>query len=433
MSPQLEDDFPSPGRTTTSPRTSTGTADTRPSLSSDLPAPPWAPHRPIPSGARRLSSHHRRSRSSILHLDPTTTAKPTTSISSFLTDLQSTLTAVAQQSLRLYLTLPPWQRILLLVAGAGAFALGVLFLVYSHRIFAALGPLAATWRAHGPAAWVLVWLATCATAFPPVIGYSTCVTVAGFVYGFPAGWPLAASATVAGSTAAFLSSRGIFAGYVQRLVGKDRRFVALGQVLRRDGIGVLVMIRLCPLPYSLSNGFLATVGSIRPGVFALATAGATPKLLVHVFIGSRLALLAESGDKMSGWDRAINYISMAVFGLIGFGVGLLIYRRTMARAAELAREDELEAGDALLDGTPGEDDEGMEEGVLGDDLENGRMVDPDELDAAALMDDDDISLWDTGSAAYHDSWDDDDAAGGMSNKGGLSNGHEQGNINSAKK
>jgi uncharacterized membrane protein YdjX (TVP38/TMEM64 family) len=151
----------------------------------------------------------------------------------------------------------------------------VLFLVYSHRIFAALGPLRATWRAHPVLSGVLVWLATCVTAFPPVIGYSTCVTVAGFVYGFPAGWPLAASATVVGSTAAFLSSRGIFAGYVQRLVGKDRRFVALGQVLRRDGIGVLVMIRLCPLPYSLSNGFLATVGSIKPGVFALATAGAT--------------------------------------------------------------------------------------------------------------------------------------------------------------
>jgi hypothetical protein len=136
---------------------------------------------------------------------------------------------------------------------------------------------------------------------------------------------------------------------------------------------------------------------------------------VHIFIGSRLAELAESGDKMSGWYRALNYISMAVFGLIGFGVGVLIYRRTMVRAEELAREAELEAGDALLDGTPGEgddDDEGMEEGVLGDDLENGRMVDPDELDAAALMDDDDISLWDAGGDTYHDNWDDNDGVNG---------------------
>lgn len=130
-----------------------------------------------------------------------------------------------------------------------------------------------------------------------------------------------------------------------------------------------------------------------------------PKLLVHIFIGSRLAAIAESGDKMSGFARAINFISMGIFGLLGFGVGLLIYQRTMRRAAELAREAEFEAGDALLAGSP--DDEDVEQGVLGDDPENGRMVHPDDLDAAALMDDDDdISLWDTaGNDGYRDSWD----------------------------
>jgi uncharacterized membrane protein YdjX (TVP38/TMEM64 family) len=167
------------------------------------------------------------------------------------------------------------QRIAVLCALAVLFVLALLFLLYSHAIFAALGPLAETRRASGPVAWCLIWLAVCCTGFPPIIGYSTSVTVAGFVYGFPGGWPLAASATVAGSSAAFLTSRGVFAHYVHRLVGQDRRFVALGQVLRRDGVGVLVMIRLCPLPYSLSNGFLATVGSIKVGRFALATACAT--------------------------------------------------------------------------------------------------------------------------------------------------------------
>jgi hypothetical protein len=156
-----------------------------------------------------------------------------------------------------------------------------------------------------------------------------------------------------------------------------------------------------------------------------------PKLLVHIFIGSRLALLAESGDKMTGFDRAINYVSMAVFGLLGFGVGLLIYRRTMARAEELAREAELEAGDALLDSAARDDD--LEQGVIGDDLESGRMVHPDELDAAALMDDDDISLWDTeGGDGYRDSWDDDVAVQGVGSKPGV-NGHLNGSINGGKK
>ncbi len=249
---------------------------TRPSLSPDdddhdndhntpntgLPRPAWTP-RPTPPGARRLSSRRSDRPSS-----------SSTSPKALLASLTETATSLLQSALRLYLNLTPTQRILVLLASGVLFTLGIVFVVYSHRIFAALGPVAASIRAH-PAGWVPIFLATVATGFPPIIGYSTCVTVAGFVYGFPLGWPIAATATVVGSTAAFLTSRGVFAGYVQGLVGRDRRFIALGQVLRRDGIVVLVMIRLCPLPYSLSNGFLATVGSVKARSFALATAAST--------------------------------------------------------------------------------------------------------------------------------------------------------------
>jgi hypothetical protein len=148
-----------------------------------------------------------------------------------------------------------------------------------------------------------------------------------------------------------------------------------------------------------------------------------PKLLVHIFIGSRLALLAESGDKMSAGDRVINYLSMALGGILGFGVGLLIYRRTMARAAELMREAELEEGGALLDA------EAMEAGGAETDYdENDTLVHPDELDAAAIMDDDDISLWDTeGGDGYRDSWDEGAAKKGtVLNGTGIGNGHVNG-------
>lgn len=147
---------------------------------------------------------------------------------------------------------------------------------------------------------------------------------------------------------------------------------------------------------------------------------------MHIFIGSRLALLAESGDKMSWGDRAVNYVSMVVFGAVGFAVGLFIYRRTMARAAELAaREAEAaENGDPLLDGaTAAAAADDVVDGSS--DLESGRMVDPDELDAAALMDDDDISLWDTaGDEVYRDSWDDEPAGTGIG-----ANGHATRGVN----
>ncbi|KAK3300946.1 uncharacterized protein B0H64DRAFT_382266 [Chaetomium fimeti] len=426
MPPPSEDDVfhdASSNQTASSPPT---IITTRPSTDNDndndtigglntstIPPPPWTP-RPTPPGARRLSTRRPGT--------ATTTTSSTAPHKPFLTTAATTLTYLYRQYTHWYNALPIRYQILVSLAGLLILVLSILFLVYSHPLLVALGAAAQSWRA-APLGWLPLWLATVATAFPPVIGYSTCVTLAGFVYGFPLGWPIAASATVVGSAAAFVASRGWLRGYVHRLVGGDQRFIALGQVLRRDGLGVLVMIRLCPLPYSLSNGFLATVGSIGVGQFALATAGATPKLLVHVFIGSRLALLAEPGDKMSGFDRAVNYISMAVFGLLGFAVGVFIYRRTMARAAELAREAQLEAGEALLDG-----DGDLEQGVMGDDLENGRMVDPDELDAAALMDDDDISLWDASGDGYHDSWDDEPVGNGFG-----SNGHGSEGINGAKK
>lgn len=172
---------------------------------------------------------------------------------------------------RAFFLLSPLQRLLLLLGSAALFALSILFLVYSGRIFTALGPLAQSWRA-APGGWVVAWLVVFVCAFPPLIGYSTATTVAGFVFGFPHAWPIVASASTAGSLAAFVASRTVLSGYVDRLVGRDPRFVALGQVLRREGIGMLTMIRFCPLPYSLSNGFLATIPSISPLAFALSTA-----------------------------------------------------------------------------------------------------------------------------------------------------------------
>lgn len=301
------------------------------------------------------------------------------------------------QGLKLFNRLTPLQKVLFVVAGIAANVVMVLGLIYSHAIFAWLEPVAVGWRAL-PGGWILVWLLTFVTAFPPMIGYSTSLTIAGFVYGCPGGWPIVATSSVAGATAAFVTSRTVFSGYVHRLVGADKRFVALGQVLRHDGVLVLAAIRLCPLPFSLSNGFLATIPSISPLSFALATALSSPKLFVHLFIGSRLAQLAENGDQMSAFDKAVNYLSMILGGLAGTVIGVVIYRRTMARAKELMREEAAENGGLV--GSDGEIDyDDLDEGIS----ERQRLR-SGEADAAALMDDDDISLWETDgvSAEYSD-------------------------------
>ena len=105
----------------------------------------------------------------------------------------------------------------------------------------------------------------------------------------------------------------------------DTRFEALALVLKHDGLKLLCMIRLCPLPYSLSNGAMSTFPTVQPLQFALATAITCPKLLIHVFIGSRLAVIA--GEKMDAKTKAINYTSIAIGAVLGILTGYIIYQR----------------------------------------------------------------------------------------------------------
>ena len=235
------------------------------------------------------------------------------------------------------------QQALCFLIGITTIVLAVLFLIFSEQIFAWMEPFAEKWK-NLKGGWLILWLLCFATAFPPVIGYSTCLTLAGFIYGFPWGWPIVATATVAGSTCSFVVSRTALKGFVDRLVKGDKRFEALSLVLEHDGIRLLLLIRLCPLPYSLSNGAISTFPTVQPLMFALATAAATPKLLIAVFVGSRLAVIAKSGEKMDTATKAVNWLSIIFGVLLGVATGWWIYTRTMARSRQIDSEDRTHGG-----------------------------------------------------------------------------------------
>ena len=328
-----------------------------PSLEQQSPRPPWS---------RRISGTSRYS----------TQSSRRTYKSQFLNSAAKAQRKILQTFKGLTLV----QRILVVAAAILVNIFLILFLIYNEKIFGLLAPAAKRWH-DVRGGWIILWLMTFTSAFPPLIGYSTTVSIAGFVYGFPNGWFVVASATVAGSLASFIASRTVLSNYVHKLVGKDKRFEALALTLKHDGIKILCMIRVCPLPYSLSNAAMSTFPTVHPLSFALATAIASPKLLIHVFIGSRLAQIAENGGKMDAGTKAINYASIIIGSIIGAGVGWWIYQKTMARAREL-EEEELENG--LQDG-------GL---VVGGRDRSYSDLDGTEEDAAALMGDDDISLWD---------------------------------------
>lgn len=159
------------------------------------------------------------------------------------------------------------------------------------------------------------------------------------MFGMTKGWLILSSATILGSTTSFLLSRTVLKNYVSDMTKKSAKFSALAMVLKHDGIKLLIMIRLCPLPYSFSNGAISTIPTVTWQKFMLSTAIASPKLLLHVFVGRQLGVIAESGDKMSFGTKVVSYTTMVIGIGLGIGTGYLIYSRTVARAAVLEAEE----------------------------------------------------------------------------------------------
>lgn len=128
----------------------------------------------------------------------------------------------------------------------------------------------------------------------------------------------------------------------------------------------------------------------------MATAAATPKLLIHVFVGSRLAAIAESGEKMDLGTKLINYFSIIAFGILGAVVGYLIYEKTMERARQIEEEEEAHL---------------VEEGGVDGYSEEYSERQSGDTDGWG---EDDVSLWDNDEPAlfspeaYRDGWDSDD-------------------------
>ncbi|KAH8702039.1 hypothetical protein BGW36DRAFT_356184 [Talaromyces proteolyticus] len=215
---------------------------------------------------------------------------------------------------------------------------GLAFLFFAGRIFIWLGPVADRWE-HAPWAYIVVWLSVILVSFPPMVGWSTIGTVSGFLFGFWKGWILFTTATIVGSTLSLIVSRTILSSFVHRLLENDKRFAALALTLKYDGLKLLCMIRLCPLPYSICNGAMSTFPTVKPLSYAIATAAIAPKLMVTAFIGSRIRILSENNEQMSAGSKAINIISIIVTVSIGIGTGIYIYRRTLARAKELEEQE----------------------------------------------------------------------------------------------
>ncbi|KAF3922982.1 hypothetical protein ABW20_dc0102932 [Dactylellina cionopaga] len=329
----------------------------------------YSPPAGIPSVTPTWSRGGRRSRSN--------SATSVTSVSSNVMNMVWKLQRHANQYWK-KLTLA--QKIIGVTVLVALHVLLLLGLIYHEAIFHRFVPIANEWRKL-PWGFLILFTWTFISAFPPLIGYSTSVTLAGFIYGVPNGWYIAASGTVVGSTAAFLACRIYFRNFAQKMVQTDKRFAALSLTLKHDGLKLLCMIRLCPLPYSISNAAMSTFPTVSWLNFAIAGAVASPKLFIHVFIGHQMKVLGESGEKMDAGTKALNYGSMIGGAILGAVTGWLIYKRTMKRTKQL----ELEERRRVDPGAAGAAGRGSDDMDLGGADGEGYFDDPVEAQAERTL------------------------------------------------
>lgn len=243
-------------------------------------------------------------------------------------DVKSLVQSTFLKTWEYYYAQRPLKRVLLLLAVTCATAAGVLFLIFHNKVLELLLRFATSWRElrAGP---VIMFALVCVISFPPLIGYSALASLCGMMYGVGRGWLLLTLATVCGSLVSFGACRVWFQGYAARLARRNAKFAALARTMEADGFRLLWMIRLCPLPYSLSNGALASIPTVTAARFALATLVTSPKLAMHTFIGDRIARLGTETDSAS---RAMNVLSVVVAGTVGTVTAYTIYVRTIERA-----------------------------------------------------------------------------------------------------
>ncbi|KAK9317485.1 hypothetical protein V1522DRAFT_398168 [Lipomyces starkeyi] len=248
--------------------------------------------------------------------------------------------SLLRQRIREYVaTIPVRQKIfggaLLVFLGT----LALLLLIFHRRVFGFIMPICESWSNMRGGVFLLFLLIS-VTSFPPVIGYTSAVTIAGMVYGIWEGWFIAAVATAIASYGCFVGCRVFFADFAHELAMNNRNFEALAFTLEHDGLKLLWMIRMSPLPFSFSNAALSTIHTISPRNFFIATVLATPKLFIPVFIGSRLRYFGDENADVG--TKIANLFGIAIGAFVAAMTGWIIYHRTTERARYLRAQLELQ-------------------------------------------------------------------------------------------
>ncbi|KAF9534820.1 Golgi apparatus membrane protein TVP38 [Crepidotus variabilis] len=169
--------------------------------------------------------------------------------------------------------------------------------------------------------WLILGCAIVIISFPPLVGHTTLSTLAGFAYGMK-GFFISAVASIVGSALAFVVLRLLFKQRLRAWANQNEKWKALESVVRAKGLPLIILIRISPFPpWVYSNSLFASIQPVKLWQFVTATCFVLPKILLHTFIGSKIAELSD-GEQRGHMDTRTKIIDA---GLIVGGILIALF------------------------------------------------------------------------------------------------------------
>jgi uncharacterized membrane protein YdjX (TVP38/TMEM64 family) len=204
-------------------------------------------------------------------------------------------------------------------------------LLIAGRKLGALIPAFSAWvdglGAWGPVAFVAGY-ALATVAFVPG---SLLTLAAGAIFGLGKGTALVLVAATLGASAAFMVSRYVARGFVERRVAGNERFAAIDRVIGTEGRKIVLLLRLSPIfPFNLLNYALGLT-RVRFVDYLVASVGMLPGTLLYVYYGK----VAGDVARLAGGaavPRGPAYYAVLALGLVATVAVTTLVTRAARRA-----------------------------------------------------------------------------------------------------
>lgn len=188
--------------------------------------------------------------------------------------------------------------------------------------------------AWGPAAFMLAYAASVVALVPA----SLLTLAAGAIFGIASGTLYAFVAATIGATLAFVVSRYLARGAIERKLADNPKFQSIDSAIGEEGRKIVFLLRLSPIfPFVYLNYAL---GLTRVGFadYVVASVGMLPATLLYVYSGKVAGDVAALAGGVE-LDRGPADYAIWIFGLAATILATALVTRTARRAlAEATRE-----------------------------------------------------------------------------------------------